>query len=115
MVCSELLPQTDVGALYSQLKQLQRKNAEMEEHNRILSTKVFFFCLPPFLAGNRFPCSSFEYTFFFVNVLQLQTTEVEKESLEARLNVLVSYSQAFVCDIIQSRLWDVLKCVLVCG
>uniref|UniRef100_A0A1J3CJT9 Uncharacterized protein n=1 Tax=Noccaea caerulescens TaxID=107243 RepID=A0A1J3CJT9_NOCCA len=52
-----ILSETDVGALYSQLKQLQRKNAEMEEHNRILSTK-------------------------------LQTTEVENESLEARLNLL---------------------------
>uniref|UniRef100_A0A1J3HTZ0 Uncharacterized protein n=1 Tax=Noccaea caerulescens TaxID=107243 RepID=A0A1J3HTZ0_NOCCA len=52
-----ILSETDVGALYSQLKQLQRKNAEMEEHNRILSTK-------------------------------LQTTEVENESLGARLNLL---------------------------
>lgn len=39
--------QTDVGALYSQLKELQKKNAEMEERNKILSSKVFvsFFSL----------------------------------------------------------------------
>ncbi|EOA14855.1 hypothetical protein CARUB_v10028171mg [Capsella rubella] len=31
---------TDVGALYSQLKELQKKNAEMEERNKIFSLKL---------------------------------------------------------------------------
>lgn len=46
MVCFELHPQTDVGALYSQLKELQKKNADMEERNKILSSKVLVTSLP---------------------------------------------------------------------
>ncbi|ESQ42454.1 hypothetical protein EUTSA_v10013620mg [Eutrema salsugineum] len=34
------LSETDIAALYSQLKDLQRKNAEMEERNKILSSKL---------------------------------------------------------------------------
>uniref|UniRef100_A0A0D3ECN1 Uncharacterized protein n=1 Tax=Brassica oleracea var. oleracea TaxID=109376 RepID=A0A0D3ECN1_BRAOL len=33
-------PQTDVGALYSQLKELQKKNADMEERNKMLYSKL---------------------------------------------------------------------------
>lgn len=55
MVCYEFHIQTDVGALYSQLKELQKKNAEMEEHNNILSSKVLV---------TFFPCRNSDSIFF---------------------------------------------------
>lgn len=89
-------PQTDVGALYSQLKELQKKNADMEERNKMLYSKVY-----------SFPCSKTDlfcikciddFFLFVVHGLQLQTKEAENESLETRLNVLVSYNfKLFFC------------------
>ena len=63
MVC--LSPQTDVGALYSQLKELQKKNADMEERNKMLYSKVSFFPLQESRSRIFFFCINCIDCFFF--------------------------------------------------
>lgn len=84
--------QIDVGSLVSQIQDMQKKNAELEEQRTVISSKVSFCLISPHLCRicRRKHHELIVYlNFVIITLFQLQSKEAENGMLQKRLNELV--------------------------